>query len=115
MLTEKRIALTRRANKLIEWLERPEYGVYHSHESTVQLIKVADLIIWALERSIPAKDWYDFQFELKGSRFILADTFSNQEAERETYNTAREEIIATLHSYLGFINSKDIEVVYSDE
>lgn len=114
MIAEKRQALTRRANKLIEWLERPDYAIYAGHESSVQLIKVADLIIWALERSIPLNDWLEFDSQLKGSRFIIADTFLAEDAEREMYNVARMEIVLTLHSYLEFIKTKDIEVVYEE-
>lgn len=114
MLEEKRIALTRRANKLIEWLQRPEYAIYVDHDSTAHILKVFDLIIWALERSIPKNDWYDFQTEFKGSRFILDDIFKTQEAEIATYNMAREEVIATLQAYLKFIAEPNIEVVYQD-
>ena len=107
MIEEKRQALTRRANKLIAWLQREEYAHYSSHASTTQLIKVTDLIIWALERSIPLNDWLEFDSQFKGSRFILTDTFLTEDAERETYNMARAEIISTLHSYLEFIISEN--------
>ena len=110
----KRDALVLRANKLIEWLHRPEYNVYNGHESTVQLIKVTDLIIWALERSIPLGEWRPFEEGLRNCRFILTDTFDTEVSEKETYRTAREETIVTLRSYLEFIGTKDIEVVYSE-
>ena len=100
----KRDALTRRVNKLISWLHRPDYASWVSHESTTQLIKLIDLIIWALERSISEEDWEQFRMEFLDTRFIVADTFQNDVQESSTYYTALSEVEDTLLKYLTFIN-----------
>lgn len=40
---QKQQALTRRAGKLIAWLQRPEYSVYIDEHSTTQLINACRL------------------------------------------------------------------------
>ncbi len=36
---EKRAVLSRRASKLLEWLQRDEYAVYKNEESITRLVK----------------------------------------------------------------------------
>ncbi len=114
MLEEKRQALTRRANKLIEWLHRPQYAVYVDPESTAQLIKLINLIIWALERSIPANDWEHFKQLLIDGRYLATDKFEDKYQEINAYATTLHMIEDTLKEYTEFINSHDISVVYSE-
>ena len=99
----KRQTLTRRTDKLIEWLNRPEYVDYTSGDSTVQLIKVIDLIIWALERSIPMYQWKVFLKDLMDARRNIVDTFETEEIEKENYMRTRRQVINTLTSYGEFI------------
>ncbi len=113
MLDEKRQALTRRANKLIGWLSSPDYAVYVDHESTDKLINLINLIIWALERSVQKDQWEPFRYQFLCSRYILLDTFENEEQEKQTYYIALNEVVANLKAYDEFINSNDISVVYS--
>ena len=103
MIAEKRAALTRRANKLIEWLNRPEYAVYADHDTTTKLIKVIDLIIWALERSIAESEWKPFERKFLKAKRIAADIFDNKEAEQQAYEQARIMTIDALVGYDAFV------------
>lgn len=101
----KQQALTRRANKLIEWLQRPEYSVYVDNNSIVQLIKLIDLIIWALERSIPLHEWKPFERQLVDARTCLSDHFETSHDEIINFKRVISEVIAILQSYVAHVNN----------
>ncbi len=103
MIPEKRAALTRRANKLIEWLHRSEYVDYVNGETTTKLIKVIDLIIWALERSIPESEWKPFERDFLATRRIIIDIFETDEAEKAAYEECLRMTVDTLRLYDRFI------------
>jgi hypothetical protein len=54
---QNRLALTRRATKLIDLLRRDECAFVNHPESTDKLIKIVDLVIYALEQSVEKADW----------------------------------------------------------
>jgi hypothetical protein len=115
MTPEKRHALTRRANMLIARLKRSDHAVYENHESTLQLVKLIDLIVWALERSLPYSDWDDFREAFLGARFMLVDTFETEIAETNAYNSELESVVKTLEKYRDFITSNEIADVQFSE
>ena len=106
---QKREALTRRANKLIEWLQRPQYAIYKGSESITNLIKVIDLIIWALERSVVEYEWKLFEHDFLECRGLVQDIFETEEAEQVAFDEALKMTIVTLRRYHDFIlEYKDI-------
>ena len=107
----KRDALTRRANKLIGWLHRPDYSEYVDDSSVAKIIQVIDLIIWALEKSIPLDEWQRFRNELTDARNILTGKTVDKSQERHNFNAAIKSVITTLQSYLDYINVAELPVV----
>jgi len=114
MLTEKQQALTRRANMLIERLKRPDYARFVNHDTTIQLARLAWLINWALERSIPFAQYDKFRNAILGARYLLLDKFNNEIQEGSTYFEALEIIVQALKEYREYVNQHDISVVYED-
>lgn len=100
---QKRAALIRRANKLIEWLQRPEYAAYKGSTSTTNLIKVIDLIIWTLERSIPEHEWKLFEHDFLQCKGLISDVFETDEAEHAAFDEALRMTAKILWSYHDFI------------
>lgn len=100
--TMKREALTRRANKLIGWLQRPEY-TFVGEASVTHLIKVIDLIKWALENSIPAEDWRHFRRRFNKAINKAVELVETPEQQKNNYSTSIEMVVTTLRSYLEYI------------
>lgn len=82
MLQEKFYALTKRADQLIDRLAKPEHSTYTGVESTENITKQIDLIIWALEKSIDEDDFVQFRNGFNEARNkALEYTITGQEAE----------------------------------
>ena len=103
--TLKRQALTRRANKLIEWLHRPEYAIYVDENSITHLIKLIDLIIWALEYSLPDDEWKYFKHRFYKARSKAVEIVENPEQQKDNYYIAVPAVIDTLRSYSEYISN----------
>jgi hypothetical protein len=110
----KRQALTRRSNKLIEWLRRSEYN-YRNEKSTDKLIRVIDLIIWALERSIPAYNWRHFKVKFAEAMNMAAQPTEDKDELKANYNAAKEATISTLSEYTEYIATHDFAPLAYDE
>jgi hypothetical protein len=107
-------ALTRRANKFLEWLQWPEYADYINHDTTLHLIKLTALINQALQKSMTIAQWDYFRYALLDCRYLAKDTFEDNEAERINYYLVMDLLKTTLNEYIVFVNSNDISVVYSE-
>jgi hypothetical protein len=105
---QKREALTKRVNKIIGWLHRPDYAVYVNHDTTLHLIKAINLTVWALERSLPPDQWEPFRQEILGARYIILDVFENQTQEMNTYYTCLEEVETALRNYHAYIKVNEL-------
>ncbi|MES2702383.1 MAG: hypothetical protein V4649_07080 [Bacteroidota bacterium] len=96
---DERLALLRRSDKLVEWLARPEYRNYADQSSTDKLVKLIDLIVWALEKSIPFKEWDAYQKEFIAAREIALELHATR-AEMETcYQNAVTAVIKAAELY----------------
>jgi hypothetical protein len=62
----------------LERLQCDEYAVYEKEESITRLVKLTDLIIWALQRSIPYNDCYPFELLLKEACYLLTDIYETE-------------------------------------
>lgn len=101
---QKQQALTRRAGKLIEWLERPEYAVYTDENSITHLVKLIDLIVWALEKSLPLEQWRPFRQRLMDARNAIVDIVETENEEKENFYRAIPMLITTLQDYSDYIS-----------
>ncbi len=68
---QRKLALVRRTDKLQAWLSRPDYAEYQNENSTDRLLKLIDLVIYALKDSLPAKDWKPFYLKLNNLKKML--------------------------------------------
>lgn len=103
---QKKNALVRRANKLIEWLKRPEYATYTDENSITHVIQLIDLIVWALEKSLPIEEWRLFRESLMAARNVLVDIVETEQEEIDNYYKAIPMIETTLLSYIQYIQTK---------
>lgn len=110
----KQEALTRRADRFIEWLKRPEHSEYKDHSTTLNILRLIEIINWALQKSMPLKQWDHFRYLLLDARYIANDPFENQEDEKINYYRVMEILTTTLSQYREFINQNDISVEYSE-
>jgi hypothetical protein len=91
-------ALTRRANKFIEWLGRDEFA-YADDESNMHLSKLIKLIIYALETSLSKEEWQPFLNDLWECRTQLQDVFETDEIARMNYNRVVDSLCSILDAY----------------
>ncbi len=101
---QRKFALTRRVDKLMVWLQRPEYAVYENDESTVKLVKLIYLIIYALEMSLPDKEWNSIRRKLIKVRNTLTGLPEDEEQdfepdERVNYQNAHAALLKILVVY----------------
>src|SRR5271156_5038797 len=97
----RKTALIRRANRLIGWLQRDEYGKYVDESSVVNLKKLISRIIWALEQSLESEEWREFLLLFQESRKILA--VEEGEDQEEAYNETVISLIGSLETYRAHI------------
>ena len=109
---QKQQALIRRTDKLIGWLARPDYAQYIDTTSTEHLFKLIDLVIWALERSIPLSEWRPFLRKFRKARKALIGLPDDGEKENIDEKTRYFEAIAillkTLQGYKDYMKAKAI-------
>ena len=78
---QRKFAFTRRVDKLMNWLQRPEYAVYENDGSTDKLAKLIDLIIYALELSLPEHKWKPIKRKFTGVKAMLIRHPEDEEHE----------------------------------
>jgi len=101
---QRKFALTRRVDKLMVWLQRPEYAVYENDGSTGRMAKLIDLIIYALEMSLPDKEWKSIRRKLIKVRNTLTSLPEDDEQdfepdERANYQNAHAALLKILADY----------------
>ncbi len=101
---QRKNALTRRADKLTVWLQRPEYAVYENDESVVRLAKLIDLMIYAFEMSLPDKEWKAVRRKLIKVRNTLTGLPEDEKQdfepdEKANYEKAYSALLKTLNEY----------------
>ena len=110
MIAAKTDALTRRANKLIEWLKRDQYAVYRDRNTSRQLVWLIDLIIYALELSIPKNEWLPFLKRFKVARELARYVPERENETKEFYENTVLMLIRILGKYADYISlQKEIE------
>ena len=114
-LEAKREALTRRADKLIGWLGRPDYTTYDGDESVTHLIKTLDLIVWALEKSLPVYNWRHYKVRFADARGLLTEITEIDDQRKKNFNSCIEMTIATLRSYIDFVQSNDLRASQEEQ
>lgn len=92
---QRRFALIRRADKLISWLQRPEYATYENDQSTDHLIKLINLITYALEMSLPDDKWSLFKRKFININQMLLGVAEDDEIEFEPDEKANYEKTVT--------------------
>lgn len=106
---QKRLALVRRSDKLISWLGRPEYATYVDTDSTEQLAKLINLVIYALESSLPVTKWKPFRQKLMDLKQMLLGIPDYEEKvrfdpdERENYQNAVTVLVSILERYKAVV------------
>lgn len=104
MTEERRQALTRRANILKDWLHRTDYSVYEGEESLINLVRVIDIIIWALQNTLTISEWQQFEVELVVAKQTLNENTETEEDKKNSLQEALTLVESTLHSYLEYIS-----------
>ncbi len=111
LLELKRLAMIRRADKLMDWLARPEYARYEDIDSTDHLLQLTDLVIYALEMSLPENEWKPFLRSFKKvKQTILGYTDDNKSEPKEiddaaNYYLGTAALLETIKRYSQKINS----------
>ena len=98
----KRWALTNRTTKLIGWLGREEYAFVRHPQSSDKFIKLINLIIYALEQSVPKADWRPFYsrfYDLKS----LVYTIEIEDEKEAIYNESLYRLKVILQDYRDYI------------
>ncbi|MCF8450891.1 MAG: hypothetical protein K9G49_13545 [Taibaiella sp.] len=104
---EKKEAHLRRASIFIGWLHKPEYGYanYVDDNSIHNLAKlIKRLVIWALEVSMPKKDWQMFHGRLLEISEALYQPSAETMTEKQIYLHCVEQLRATLLDYIEHIS-----------
>ncbi len=106
---QKKFANTRRVDKLMVWLQRHEYAVYENDESTAKLVKLIDVIIYALEMSLPDKEWNSIRRKLINVRNTLTGLPEDEEQEfepdeRANYQNAHAALFKILEDYKAVLS-----------
>ena len=98
-------ALSRRANRLIGWLQERRYFVYAWEESVVKLRELISIIIdvtnGALDGRVPEEDRKEFLVLFQDSRKMLIP--EEDEEPWDAYSNTVAHLISSLETYRGFI------------
>jgi hypothetical protein len=107
----KRLAMIRRTDKLMDWLGRPEYARYEDINSTDHLLKLTDLVIYALELSLPENEWKPFLRALKKVKHTVLGYTDDEASEPEpkiddaaNYYLGTAALLETLKKYRQHID-----------
>ena len=107
----KRRALIRRADKLMDWLRRPEYAVYVDDDSTDRLLKLIKLVVYALEMSLPPGEWKPFYIKFIALRQMISGFPEHEKEhfepdERVHYEHGITALLRLLERYKAYILGK---------
>ncbi len=103
---EKKEAHLRRASKFMDWLRQPEHGYsnYVDDNSIHKLAKlIKKLVIWALEVSMPKKDWQMFHGRFLEISEALYQPSAEAMTEEQIYLHCVEQLRTTLLDYMEYI------------
>jgi len=103
----KRAALTRRAQKFINWLSRPEYGQYLDVESPHKLSKTIEIICSTLDRSFEENDWKPFERDFMKAKAVVDDYVKTEGELKANFYSALEMVNEVLSRYMEFLNHPD--------
>lgn len=97
-------ALLRRADKLIEWLHRDYNATYKDEDSTDNIVRLINLIIYAFEASMPTDEWQPFFVLFKDCKHQANAFFEDEEARADNYALVIERLTAILQEYKTYIS-----------
>lgn len=95
----KKDALLRRANIFISWVEKRDYKTYKDDDSIDTAVRLINMIIYALEVSLPAEDWQPFLLMLKECKVQVLDTYETEEDLKLNYEQAITTLLSVLEHY----------------
>ena len=97
---QKKEAMLRRADRFLAQLRTPDYVTYSNEDAAGKLIALIDLIIWALEMSIPKEEWQPFLLRFRDAKYLAGNIEGKQE---DNYKKAITLLTTTLSDYETYI------------
>ena len=112
-LEQRRWALTRRANKLLAWLEWERYATYVSvEESVAPMARLISIISDALGSALSENDWLKFRYlfaEMRNLVYTIEDQEGNRDLEIAIYGQSLATLRVILEEYKVFIKDYEFE------